>query len=445
MDMEHVASEFFQAHPQLETLDLSVVDINGSLRGKRLPASAFAAAVRDGILLPQSVFASEIRGETVAGTGIGIDSGDQDRLCRLAPDTLRIVPSTNGRRAECLMDMEEDDGRPFAQSGRQVLKNVVARFHARGLRPTVAIELEFYLIEKELDRYGMPRLLDDAGQAGTQGLSLDDLDKAGAFIERVREYAVLQSVPASAASAEYAPGQFEINLRHSRSPVNACDDAVYLKRIIRRAACSEGMLATFMAKPFEGSAGSGSHLHVSLLDENGSNCFANGDHELQYAIAGLQATMPAAMLLFAPHANSYRRYRKNSYVPMAPSWGYNNRTVALRIPTGRAEDTRIEHRTPGADCNPYLAMAAVLAGILHGLTERRPPTAPINGDAAEQVEPGLPTDWLTAIRKFEASDWGAEYFGPDFCKLLSRIKHAECAEFNRRIPTLDIQWYLHST
>lgn len=173
MDMEHVASEFFQAHPQLETLDLSVVDINGSLRGKRLPASAFAAA-----------------------------------------------------------------GRPFAQSGRQVLKNVVARFHARGLRPTVAIELEFYLIEKELDRYGMPRLLDDAGQAGTQGLSLDDLDKAGAFIERVRECAVLQSVPAS---AEYAPGQFEINLRHSRNPVNACDDAVYVKLLsrIKHAECAE--------------------------------------------------------------------------------------------------------------------------------------------------------------------------------------------------------------
>jgi len=442
------ANDFFAANPQLDTLDLMIVDANGCLRGKRLPADEITDAMDNGVLLPQSLYASDICGHTVPGTGLGIESGDQDRLCHPDPETLRIVPGSNGRAAQCMLDMQNDEGGANEASSRQVLRNVIAKFHERGLKPTVAIELEFYLVRNRLEPNGMPSpLLDPVSgttTTQTQVLSLDDLDDVGPFIESVREAAALQSVPASAASAEYAPGQYEINLRHTDDPLVACDDAIYLKRIVRRAAKQHGMLATFMAKPFEHLSGSGSHIHISLPDAEGINRFKAEPETLKFAIAGLQKTMREAMLLFAPNANSFRRYQEGSYVPMSPSWGYNNRSVALRIPAGSAEATRIEHRTPGADCNPYLAMAAVLGGILYGLDIREQPQLPIEGDAATQCETSLPTDWLTAINEFNSSQWAANYIGTEFQTLLSKIKRAEFADFQRRVPAVDIEWYLHS-
>lgn len=442
------ARDFLAANPQLETLDLMIVDANGCLRGKRLPGDAIEDALDNGVLLPQSVYASNICGHTVRGTGMGIDSGDPDKLCFPEPETLRLVPGSNGCAAQCMLEMQDDDGVPLAASSRQVLRTVVAKFHERGLKPTVAVELEFFLVRNKLEGDGMPAQLLDATSGNTatqtQTLSLDDLDGVGSFIDQVRADAALQSVPASAASAEYAPGQFEINLRHTDDPLAACDDAVYLKRIVRRAAKQHEMIATFMAKPFEDLSGSGSHIHVSLQDNDGANRFEVDAQLLKYAIAGLQQTMPDSMLLFAPNANSYRRYQQRSYVPMSPSWGYNNRTVALRIPAGPADATRIEHRAPGADCNPYLAMAAVLSGILYGLDQRELPPPPVEGNAATQCKATLPTDWLTAINVFNASEWARNYFGAEFHTLLSIIKHAEFAEFQRQVPALDIEWYLHS-
>ncbi len=442
------AKDFFAANPHLDSLDLMIVDANGCLRGKRLPADEISAAMDKGVLLPQSLYASDICGHTVSGTGLGIESGDQDRLCYPDPKTLRLVPGSDGRAAQCMLDMQNDAGGPNEASARQVLRNVIARFHERGLKPTVAIELEFYLLRSRLDQHGMPcPLLDPVSgttTTQTQVLSLDDLDDVAPFIDAVRDAAALQSVPASAASAEYAPGQYEINLRHTDDPLAACDDAIYLKRIVRRAAKQHDMLATFMAKPFEHLSGSGSHIHISLPDDNGVNRFAVEPETLKMAIAGLQKTMREAMLLYAPNANSFRRYQEGSYVPMSPSWGYNNRSVALRIPGGSVEATRIEHRTPGADCNPYLAMAAVLGGILYGLDEGKQPQPAIEGNAATQCETSLPTDWLTAINEFNNSRWAADYIGTEFQTLLSIIKRAEFAEFQRRVPALDIEWYLHS-
>lgn len=433
--------------PEFENLDLLLPDLNGICRGKRIPKASADKVYNDGVLLPRSVYASNVCGDTVDETGIGISTGDQDYECFPEVETLRPIPWSQDS-AQCIMEMRDTDGEAFFASPRHRLRNIVRQLHAMNVFPTVAVELEFYLFRNGLDEHSMPRHLIDpvTGQEehSTQVYSMDDLDSCRPFIETIQAYCEAQSVPASAAIAEYAPGQFEINLNHKSDPLGACDDAIYLKRIIRQAAKKHGMHATFMAKPVADQAGSGMHIHTSLYDGKGNNLCVANEQVLRHAIGGLQATMAEAALLWAPHANSYRRYQKGCYVPLSPTWGYNNRSVALRIPAGPESALRIEHRVSGADASPYLAMAGVLAGILHGLRESIEPDQPIEGDATEQREASLTTDWFSAIKEFGESGWVAEYFGKDFQSLLTSIKLDEYAEFQRQVSPLDVSWYLQT-
>ncbi|MBT8098073.1 MAG: glutamine synthetase family protein [Woeseia sp.] len=437
-----------QQFPELKTLDLLMPDMNGIVRGKRVSSDAAEKALEEGILLPASLYACDVCGDTVPESGLGVATGDRDWECRADLATLRPVPWTNGESAQCLIEMFDSNGAPFLPGPRLRLAEVVRRLHAADLYPTVAVELEFYLVAQRLADDGMPALPRNpsTGQAegSTQVYSMDDLDDFGPFIERVQHYCAIQSVPASAAVAEYAPGQFEINLHHRDDPLAACDDALYLKRIIKTAARELGYTATFMARPFAEFSGSGMHLHVSVQDKAGNNLFASEAATLRAAVAGLQRSMEESMLIFAPHANSYRRFREHAYVPLSPSWGYNNRTVALRIPAGDAKATRIEHRLPGADANPYLAMAAVLSGILDGLQDRREPDAPIDGNADELCEATLTPNWLYAIRDFDESAWIAQHFGKEFQALFSVIKRAEHEQFRREVSPLEVKWCLRT-
>jgi len=446
--MPESPNEFFRAHENIGFVDLLIPDINGIVRGKRVKASAKSKLFTDGILLPRSLFSSDICGDTVVETGLGIATGDRDYACLPEIATLRPVPWIRKDTAQCFVEMLDENGDAFHSSPRHVLRQIVSAMRDAGYYPTVAVEMEFYLLRNRLDQQGMPQLLLDPvtgrEERSTQVYSMDDLDNVGSFIERVQNYAKAQSIPASAAIAEYAPGQFEINLDHKDDPVSACDDALCLKRIIRNAAKEEGMLATFMAKPFADLSGSGTHIHVSICDQSGSNRFAASPDELEHAIGGLQATMADAMLLFAPHENSYRRFQKDCFVPLSPSWGYNNRSVALRVPAGPQAARRIEQRVPGADVNPYYAMAAVLAGILHGLNDRVSPDAAIEGDAFEKCEATLPIDWSASIGLFENSQWIEKYFGADFKKLVTAIKRSEYGTYRRQVSPLDIQWYLRT-
>lgn len=444
--MSATASKFLQSHRDIEFVDLLLADLNGVLRGKKVEIAEAAKALEEGILLPRSVFGSDICGATVDETRLGIATGDRDYVCRPVLSTLRETPWTNG--AQCVIEMMGDDGEPFDASPRVILGDIVRKLRSNGVFPTVAVELEFYLFRGQLGDNGRPQLLVDpvTGQQsrGTQVYSMSDLEAQGPFIDTVRRYCQVQGVPASAAIAEYAPGQFEINLRHRPDPVAACDDAIFLKRIIRIAAREQGMLATFMAKPVEGITGSGTHVHVSFCDRHGDNLFAADEVLLRKAIGGLQQTMSEAMLMLAPHANSYRRFQRGFYVPMSPTWGYNNRSVALRIPAGPPQATRIEHRVAGADANPYLVMAAVLAGMAHGIDSACEADNPCEGDATKTVAPSLPLDWREAIECHAASSWAQQYFGTTMHTLLTTIKRAEYESYRAAVPPLDIQWYLQT-
>ena len=189
-------------------------------------------------------------------------------------------------------------------------------------------------------------------------------------------------MPAGAIVSEYGAGQFEVNLHHVKDALAACDHAILLRRLVRGIARQQGLAATFMAKPFRDLDGSGMHVHFSLLDGSGRNVFgpappaATPDaypDTLRHAVGGMLSMLPESLAIFAPNANSYRRFRPGFFVPIAPNWGPNHRQVALRIPTSDDANVRLEHRVAGADCNPYLAMAAILAAAHAGITRRIEP------------------------------------------------------------------------
>jgi glutamine synthetase len=388
----------------------------------------------------------------VEETGLGFEKGDADNFCFPVPGTLTLTGWRTGAGAQLLMTMLDDDGTRFYADPRVVLGNVVDRFAELGLTPVVAVELEFYLLDTERDERGRPQPprspITGQRESSTQVYGMAELDDYTEFMDEVRRIADIQGVPADTAVSEYAPGQYEVNLSHLPDAIRACDHAIMLKRIVKRAANSLGMEATFMAKPYPEQSGSGMHVHVSLLDEQGNNILAgtdeSGSEALRWVAGGLMETMSESMALLAPNANSYRRFQPDSFVPLAPTWGVNNRTVAIRVPAGDLQATRVEHRVAGADANPYLVMAAVLIGVHRGMTKKLDPGAPVVGNAGEQVERELPSGWLHAVEAFEESEVMTEYLGEKFMNVYAACKRFERESFASHVTSLEYQWYLRT-
>jgi glutamine synthetase len=277
---------------------------------------------------------------------------------------------------------------------------------------------------------------------------MTDLESVSDILSEITAACEAQGVPTGAALAECGPNQWEVNLRHVGDVRQACDQAIRFKRIVKGVAHRNGVEATFMAKPYADAPGSGMHLHVSVLDRDGRNVFASddalGNDALKQAAAGLLETMADGMAIYAPNANSYRRLRPELYVPMNATWGYNNRGVAVRVPVSGPADRRLEHRVAGADANPYLVAAVVLAGMLHGIERKLAPPPPLVGNAYTQrlAAPMLPGDWATALTRFGESAFLREYFGERFVTLYERTRRGEMQDFNSRLTALDYSWYL---
>ena len=202
-----------------------------------------------------------------------------------------------------------------------------------------------------------------------------------------------------------------------------------------------------MAKPYREDAGSGLHVHLSLVDEKGDNVFDDGTEVgtpvLRHAVGGLLETMPEAMALFAPNVNSYRRFVPNLYVPTRRSWGYNNRSVAVRIPAGAGSSLRLEHRVAGADANPYLVLATVLAGVHHGIQHRLDPGEASVGNACGDRDPDLSFSWQVALDALAAGQILPEYLGTDYLDLYRQTKQFEHDNYHDQFSPLEFDWYLN--
>jgi glutamine synthetase len=309
----------------------------------------------------------------------------------------------------------------------------------------LAVELEFYLLDANAER---PTPSQPRG-ARRHVYSIEELEAHAPFLDDLFRACAAQGLPAETAISEFGTGQMEITLTHRADALRALDEAVMYRRAVKGVAAKHGLRACFMAKTFADLPGSGTHLHLSLNDADGHNVFADEDVHgsalLRHAIGGMAATAADAMALFAPHANSYRRFSAKSYAPLAPSWGVNNRTVSLRVPTGPAPSRHIEHRICGADANPYLAAAAMLAGAHHGLAAKCDPGKPVEGDAYTASEaPPLPQHWPDAVERFANAAFLKEYLGERFVEVYAAVKRTEYARFLSEVTAQDYAWYLHT-
>jgi glutamine synthetase len=451
--VEQARSEFEalrKAHPEIRYIDAVLADVLGVLRGKRMPIDSANHIFQSGMQIPHSIYLMDAHGEMTNPMGRGFGDGDPDGTAWPIPGTISPVWTGNAPRAQMLMSLRDGQGIVDPAEPRAALTRVLDLFADSKLNPVCALELEFYLIDRVRDANGAPQPpLDPRSGMREQVASVygvDDLDRYQSFLTALSEATALQGVPMSATSKEYAPGQFEANLKHQTDAHKAADHAVFLKQIVKAAALANGFEATFMAKPYADRAGTGLHIHMSLLDDAGKNVFNNGTPEgsplLHYAIGGLQALMPESMALFAPNANSYRRFQPDMFAPVNRRWGVNNRSVGLRIPVGPEEARRVEHRVAGADANPYFALAAVLAGVHYGVTKKIDPGAPATGNVSRNPDMALPFTIDDALAKLEHAIGLAPYIGEETLALYRETKRIETERLRRIITAPEYDWYL---
>jgi glutamine synthetase len=445
---------FLDKHPEIQFFEIVFTNLAGVPRGKRLRRHEIEAVYANGRFLPGSILVNDITGQDVEATGLVWEDGDADRVARPIAGRITPAPWLGADVAQVPVTMYELDGKPHDLDPRHVLQRVIDRFAADGLVPVVACELEYYLVDARRTASGKIQLPPSplTGDRATQHqvYGLREVEEASGFLRDLWASADAMGIPLEGAISEYAPGQLELTLKHHADALRAADDAVLYKRAAKGVALRHGCEATFMAKPFADLAGSGMHLHVSVNDKAGKNIFASdkpeGEPVLAHAVGGMKKLLGDSMAIYAPNANSYRRFKANSYAPVAPTWGVNNRTVSFRVPAGAPNTRHIEHRVAGADAHPALALAALLAAVHYGITNKVDPGPAIVGDGYAQAEGGekIPTNWFAATDRFAESAILKDYLGERFVRMYSIVKRVEQDRFQSMIPDIDYDWYLRA-
>ncbi len=418
----------------VEDIECIVPDQAGVARGKLMPAEKFFNA--SPMTLPASIFTQTITGDYPDSDDAYVE-GITDGDLILMPDlsTLAIVPWASDPTAQVLHDAFRKDGTPIDIAPRRVLQRVLALYGERGLKPVVAPELEFYLVKPNLDPdYPLEPPVGRSGrpERARQSYSISAVNEFEALFDDVYEFSEAQGLEIDTLAHEDGTAQMEINLQHG-DPVELADQVFLFKRTIREAALRHDMHATFMAKPIASEPGSSMHIHQSILDiKTGHNVFSDEDGKATPAfyhyIGGLQAYVPKVMCMMAPYVNSYRRFARYTDAPINVRWGYDNRTVGLRVPLSQAEARRVENRVPSSDANPYLAIAASLACGYLGLTREMEPDKPADAMVPEETLT-LPRSILDAVRLLEATPELVDIFGEAFVGVYHGIKETEFETF----------------
>ena len=406
-------------------------DMAGSTKGKILPVERFIKSIEDQSLkLADSVFGQTVSGKWVYESEV-IDYVEEDLF--MSPDitTLRKIPWNKEPTAQIICDLKYANNELSEIAPRQVLMNVIQQLKELNLKAIVAPELEFYLCEQNLDPdQPLKTPIGKSGrrETGSRVFGIDAVNEFDTLTDDIYDYCELMNIGVDTLVHESGPSQIEINLNHG-DPLALADQAFMFKRAVRQVALKHGIHATFMAKPYQGQPGSSMHIHQNIISsKSGLNLFSdkdgNNSKEFFYYIGGLQTYLPDAMLLFAPYVNSYRRFVIDASAPINTHWGIENRTVAFRVPTSQNEAKRIENRIPGADTNPYLAIAASLACGLLGIKEKIDPEKPIAGDAFERRH-NIPKYLPDALKRLKVSNELSETLGKEFITLFTEIKQTE--------------------
>jgi len=360
------------------------------------------------------------------------------------------VPWKSRSTVQVLTEVADDNGQPWHLNPRRVLEQIEKRLLALGFKPVVALELEFYLldisrssVQPQTGEMDLPEF------SGPQTYNLDVLVDHQAFLDSVESACRAQGIPATSITSEYGNGQFEINLKHSDNCMVACDEALLLRRVVRQIAATHGAFASFMAKPLHEQSGNGMHVHVSLVEvETGNNAFAVSAQQpgelQQQAMAGVLELLPGAMALLLQNGNAYKRIVPDSFAPVYADWGLDHRGVAIRVPHDRDQNMRFEHRVAGADGNPYLVVATILAGIHHGLSKQLPLPKPTKNQSVSPDARRLPARWLQALDEFDQCADLKSYFGDEFSSLYLDLKRDEEQRFHALVDASDHNRYLRT-
>lgn len=440
---------FLRANPGISMIEALLPDSNGVLRGKWLPRNKLAKVYKGELKFPKSALSLDIWGRDVEE--LVFTSGDEDGVCLPVEGSLLPTPwSPRGRHGQLMLTMFRPDGEAYLGDPRQVLKRVVSRYHARGWRPVVAAELEFSLVRWDGKKPSHSDTREYRGEPiGGNLYGLNTLQENHSMLEQIHRACQMQGLPFDGVVKESAPSQYEINMQHVDNPVLASRQILMMKHAIKEIAQLHGLVASFMPKPFADEAGNGLHVHCSVLDRDGNNIFDDGGErgtpELRHAIAGCLQHMADSVAVFAPSFNAYRRFQRGSHAPTTPNWGYENRTVAVRVPAGSSKARRLEHRVAGSDANPYLVFAVLLAAMMDGIERRLDPGAPISGNAYSQdapKDPELPVFMQDALRLFGASSFISTALGPEMQRTFGLTKGQELGEFQRHITSLEYHAYV---
>ena len=434
------------ADKKITEVECLVSDISGIARGKILPVTKFISAQQSGGLrLPEYVFGQSVTGEYYDSDVL--DEIGRDVILRPDISTCRLVPWYDEPTAQIIHDAVHQDGADVTFSSRAVLKSVLALFDEAGLEPVIAPELEFFLVKQSSDANAP--LITPPGRSGRaekarQAYGIDAVNEFDPLFEEIYDHCDVQGLDIDTLSHEAGAAQMEINFNHGHA-LDLADQAFLFKRTVRQAAINHHLHATFMAKPIQEQPGSAMHVHVSVKSkESGKNIFSNDDgsesDDFYHSIAGMQRYLSGAMALMAPYVNSYRRRTGTEDSPANLAWGMDNRTVGLRVPLGDPKNRRIENRIPGADANPYLAIAATLAAVWLGLQEKRRPTRPrkVSGEDLET----LPRNVDVALDALERAKPLHKVLGEDFVTLFVEVKRAEAEAFLEVISPWEREYLL---
>jgi glutamine synthetase len=444
----------------IDTIVLGGTDTHGIMRGKRIPIRQLPEVLEHGLPICDVFWVMHVdesdlvpRPADYAGYFPTETQGYPD--IHAVPDlgTLRTVPwHPNTALILCDWELPEDKG-AVPISPRGVLRQVIARARDMGYESLSALELEFYLLREKAGTAHRKRpdeLVPLQEVPSTYGVVMGSLQEDIGSI--IRTQMLDYGLPVEACNPETGPGQFEITLRYGPT-LTTTDDAFLFKTGVKELAAQNDLLATFMAKPATGWAGNSCHVHISLRDLEGRGVFYDAaaperlSTTMRHFAGGILHTMREFTALMAPTPNSYRRFVPYSWAGTTATWGIDNRSVGLRAIRDGEHGTRLEHRQPGGDANPYIAAAATLAGGLHGLVKAIEPGELNSGDVYSQAAERLtmlPTDLTEAVDLLEGSQAARDWFGDDFVDHYVAMKRAEIKAQAVAVTDWEVARYLEA-
>jgi glutamine synthetase len=422
----------------IDTVIVAFPDMQGRLTGKRISAEHFVGEVAArGVECCSYLLAVDVEMNTVPGYAMSSwDNGYPDMVATPDLTTLRGVPWLPGT-ALVLADLSWPDGGPVAVAPRRILAAQVARLAERGLQPYAATELEFLVFEdgyRKAWANGYRGLKATTDYAADYGLSAGT--RVDPLLRDIRLHMAAAGMPWESVKGECNPGQQEITFRYDRAMV-ACDNHAIYKNGAKDIAAQHGKSLTFMAK-YDENEGNSCHVHISLRADDGAAVCADSDDPhgmsslFRNFVAGQLATLAELTLLYAPTINSYKRFADASFAPTTIAWGIDNRTCALRV-VGHGDGLRVECRVPGGDVNPHLAVAALIAGGLHGIDNDLALPEPFPGNAYDSDLPRLPTTLGEAVALFGHSTMACKAFGDDVVAHYLNNARVELQAFNAAV------------